>query len=415
MSEKEENCILEWVKASGKADAEDSSAYKTLNYCFSIYNILNFASDGNIKTDNLTKPKKEGDWLTAMKNIKALQTAFEKEFNSKNISVSIEATAMARGSKPELLLNFYKIVIIYCYESAHKSDFEAITAKCSQDTQTFVNQTISAFQAKTSDNKQEEKAAPAPKPSSPTKEAEKQTTQTRELSATEKVQLRSIEKENAQYRAELEKLKAELQVIQSQNGVNSASLNAGDNEAQISQQKQKIQQMENESKEIDEELKKLQDITAEKEKEQADLKKAQEQLQNLEDQLRKPLDFEALKQSEDPQIQELLTQIKAAEDQLKPEYTEKLTQDVKKLAETVNKLKNIVTSKKAKAGEAKDEPADGETAQLEKEIEEIVNRNNQLNLEIMSILSRTEAIEQSKNSHSFLEHLRTSDLFLSTH
>ena len=93
--------------------------------------------------------------------------------------------------------------------------------------------------------------------------------------------------------------------------------------------------MENESKEIDEELKKLQDITAEKEKEQADLKKAQEQLQNLEDQLRKPLDFEALKQSEDPQIQELLTQIKAAEDQLKPEYTEKLTQDVKKLAETV--------------------------------------------------------------------------------
>ena len=91
-----------------------------------------------------------------MKNIKALQTAFEKEFNSKNISVSIEATAMARGSKPELLLNFYKIVIIYCYESAHKSDFEAITAKCSQDTQTFVNQTISAFQAKASDNKQEE-------------------------------------------------------------------------------------------------------------------------------------------------------------------------------------------------------------------------------------------------------------------
>ena len=413
MSE-EENSVLEWVKAFGKVAPEEVSSYKALSYCFAFYKILNFASDGEIKTDSLAQPKKEDDWITAMKNIKAFDSAMQKEFNSKNVKYTVEATAMARGSKPEVLMNFYKSIITYCYQTAHKPEFEAQTAKCSEKTQQFVKQIIASYETKESSKQQETAAAPvsaAPASKAP----EKESAQARELTVAEKAQIRVIERKNAEYKAELEKLQKELHDIQTQNATATASSNAGESDAQASAQKLKIQQMEKESKDIDEELKKLQDATTEKENEQQELKKAQEKLQTLEEQLRKPLDFEALKQNEDPQIQDLLNQIKKAEEQLKPEYTDKLSQDVKKMADTINKLKEVVASKKAKAGDAKDEPENGETAKLEQEIEEIVNRNNQLNREIMGILSRTEAIEQSKNSHSFLEHLRTSDLFLSMH
>ena len=186
-------------------------------------------------------------------------------------------------------------------------------------------------------------------------------------------------------------------------------------ENDLIQQKRKLEEMQKESENLDAELKSLQDATQEKEKVQSEIRDLKQKIQVAEEQLNKPFDIEKLKQSDDPQILDLLKQIQENEEMLKPEHTEKLRGEVEKLKQTVLKLKDIVSAKKAKAENVKDQPTDGENQKLEAEINEYVERNNKLNKEIIEILSRNEAIEQSKQSQSFLEHLRTSDVFLSNH
>ena len=408
MSE-EENSILEWVKSFPQVKPEEATTYKMLTNCFAIYQILNFVSDGKIKTDELKPQKNDGDWITCMKNIKALYSALEKEFAEKNIKIVVEATAIARGTKPEVTLNFFKTIILYCSKSAHSADFENQLSKCSESTQTFIKGIIESSASSAPPQ-------PASKPPETPKATEKSTTEIKpqtsnsSLTAGEKAQLRIAEKKNIELKKELEQLQAELDSLQKPR--NTTTVNSGSDN---SQQKQDIAKMEKESKELDDGIKELDGVAKEKEKEQAEIRELNQQIQALEEKLKLPLDMEQLKQNEDPQIQELLKQIKEAEDQLKPEFAAKVKQDAEKLKETINKLKVSVASKKAKAGEVKEEPVDGETGKLEKEIDEMMNRNNQLNKEMLQLLSRSEAIEKSKQSKSFLEHLRTSDAFLSTH
>lgn len=52
------------------------------------------------------------------------------------------------------------------------------------------------------------------------------------------------------------------------------------------------------------------------------------------------------------------------------------------------------------------------SASLSNEIDALTEKNNQLNEEIVELMVRAEAIEKMKNQHSYLEHIRSSSIFM---
>ena len=67
MSE-EENSILEWVKSFPQVKPEEATTYKMLTNCFAIYQILNFVSDGKIKTDELKHQEELDENITMIES-----------------------------------------------------------------------------------------------------------------------------------------------------------------------------------------------------------------------------------------------------------------------------------------------------------------------------------------------------------
>jgi DNA repair exonuclease SbcCD ATPase subunit len=345
-----------------------------------------------------------------MKNIKNFAKVAEPVSEAKKIKLLTEATQIARFSKPTAYLEFSSSIIRFCFVSERKDYFEEKLAKCSAEAQNYIK---SLAQGQETDSVVQEKKpveAKTPEISASTEPKQPAPTPSAASSAGDRIALRKANSKNDILRKQLEELKTEYESISK----SSPTTHSVENE-NLTKLRRELDEAKKVNASLDEELKQLQNPTQEKELLQKEIAELKDQISEAEGKLNKPVDIAQLQQSENPEIKEIIEKIKAAEERIKPEYEITLRTKLDKLKEVAKKLKSDVIKIKEKAGEAKEEPENEEVAKIEGEIAEIINRNNQLNKDIMTILSRTEAIEQARSSRSFLEHLRTSDAFLSTH
>ena len=402
-------------------DKERASPYALVD-CFAFNKILDFATNGEAKADDLIPQKKDKDWLTCMKNIKSFAKVAEPIFEKNGIKFTVEATATARFSKPTAYLDFIIAIVQFMFVSPQKKVFEEKLQKCSEEAQKYIKSLISGASTQTSEPAKEEEKAKVDEPIKPKKTLKKemptpptepkqspQVQQKSSFSVGTTTALRRAKIKNESLNKQLAELKAEYEKVSQHDEAAPAE---DDNLRKL---KKELEEAKKTNESLDEELKKYQDPTQEKEMLQKEIATLKEQIAEAEGKLNTPIDITQLQQSENPEIKEIIEKIKAAEERIKPEHEIELRIKSDKLKEIAKKLKADVSKYKEKAGEIKEEPGNEEAAKLEEEISEVINRNNQLNKDIMAILSRTEAIDRCRSSRSFLEHLRTSDAFLSTH
>lgn len=406
-----QDLVLEWIRAFSCVDKADCEKFDDLSYGFALSKLYNFAADGKVDLNSLQAPKKADDWLTAMKNIRVIGKEIEAPFNEKGIKVQIEATTIARRSKLEALPNFVVSFICFMFCSPKAEEVKKITLTCSQEVQNEIRSILiannvggNANETAEAQPKKEEKIAPKTEPEekpaqSPAKQPEPN-----------RAELRKLEIKNRTLKSELERLKKELSDVQS------SSASAPELPPEAATLKSELDAAMAENAKLEKECAEIPDVPdSTKNSLQSEIAELQQKLQKYTEEANSPLLLEKYAENKDPEIQDLLKQIKEAEDVLKPEYETQLLQQVEKLKDAATKMKKAVKSKQKEAGDIKVEPENGEAANLEIENNNLTTRNNDLNKQIVEILTKLDAAENFKSRRSFLEHLRTSDAFLSIH
>lgn len=404
--------IVEWIRSFSCIEESDCKTFESLSSGFAFAKLYNFATDGKFDMNSLLQLKKEDDWLTSMKNIRQLAKEFEPAFADKGIKISIEATQVARRSKPEALPNLVMAVICFMFDSPHKKEVSEITKKCSEACQNEIKSILIANKVNTAGSEPKEAEPERPAPVAETKPVEEkpQAASTTTSSAATRTAIRRLEVKNRSLNSELEKLQAELKEIQNSKS-ESVSL-----PPEVLSVKNDLETAKEENTKLQKELAEFPDIPdSDKIALQNEITSLQQKLAKINEDSNAALSPEKLSEMNDPDVQNLLKQIKEAEDILKPEYENELRAKVDKFKEVATKMKKSVKSKQKEIGDTKPEAESGESGELESQISEITARNNKINTEIVEIMAKLDAIEKNKTKNSFLEHLRTSDAFLSIH
>ena len=121
-------------------------------------------------------------------------------------------------------------------------------------------------------------------------------------------------------------------------------------------------------------------------------------------------DFEG---STDPEVIDLLKEIRETEENISTERIETLRAEVAKLQERASAYSAGTEKLKGQIGDVPEEHNE-EIESLQKQIEEMKAKVDEANIRISKMLMVSQSMDRMRGPASFLEHLRTSDTFLSS-
>lgn len=170
------------------------------------------------------------------------------------------------------------------------------------------------------------------------------------------------------------------------------------------------EQVVQEGQKLDLEIKELGDVESEKNRMRLELNTINGKIKDLEKKKENETkSIESYQNSTDPKVIKLLTEIKKEEEKLSPKYIEHLQSSKAKLQKQLNKLSAELND----FNDLVDDTSEDDTySKLTKEIEKIIDENNNLNSEIAKMLVQADNIDRLKDNHSFIQHLRSSSLFI---
>ncbi|KAH0794926.1 hypothetical protein GPJ56_001203 [Histomonas meleagridis] len=385
--------LLPWIYSFEGVTPENCPSFNNLREGFAVATIFNqLQNTCQIDTSKLlTVDHSKDDWYTCLKNIKSIQEKIKEPFAAAKLKSTFDCTGIARLSSPTALPDLIHTLILYSLKGPEKAKGLERIKTLPSETQKAIK---SIIQSKSK------------KPSSPGSPESSQTTTPTRSNA--KALLKSkYEKMLQTLKSENEKLLKENAELKSQQPKASAQTKE---QIEFNEAKKKRDDAIAAGAELDKELQSLQEVADRKKKMQLELEAINAKIKDLEKKSKADtLTVDSFNGSTDPTVIKLLAEIKEAEELIKPEYYESLKKTEAKLKKEHAKLTAFIKSVEPKANA---DDSDDAAAKLSKEIEDLIMENNRMNSETIGMLARVESIERMKNKQSFIEHLRSSTLFL---
>ena len=409
--------LLSWVKLYDGVTAENCPDFESLRDCHVLSLVYNQIADDSHRVDpssiNPVEDKKK-DWYKVLKNVKTLVSAMKAPFEKLNIPEFEETTALARSSKEEALPDLVKLIFLYSVKGPKKNETVQMIKKLDKSSQQHLMQFLKEYRGKLA-------ASPTPKSSAETVQTTpiKQQTSTDKLNFTiEKTKLekaiKQLESEKSQLVSENSDLKNEKSKLEATKNANRlAKSDANQSELdtlnQLTRDKEEAQRL---SLQLDNEIKALEHIRDEKQRAQLELDALNAKIRDLKKKTNpSPPSIEEWRESTDPNAIKLLQEIDESEKMIRDEYYNKLNEESNKIKKAINIIASDIKEKQEFIGDA-NELDDDLGTRLSNEIDALNEKNNTLNEEIMALIAKAEAIDKMKTQHSFLEHLRSSSVFL---
>ena len=161
--------ILEWLSHFDELKELEIKNTNDLLTSKAIAILWNFISDTKIQLEKLEAPKNDSDWLTILKNLRAIDAVCgpiltEKKFRTHKPDL----TSLSRTKNPEDVANFICPLILIGMQCPNKSKVIANIKACSQKTQIFIMNYIKASNLKPV--KQQNQAKPQQPQAQPTQQ-----------------------------------------------------------------------------------------------------------------------------------------------------------------------------------------------------------------------------------------------------
>jgi len=386
-----ESNILEWVSSFDSINPSYFSTFETLANGYAISYIINQIKPDTISMDSLAVPKHEDDWITRLKNIRNIMKALDPIFKEYSIIISVDASGIAKKSNLGSLKDIMNGIITLSFMPSKKEETLLQVSKLSVDTKSYIKKILesgpfsSAFQEL---NVVEAQIKPVVE-----------------------VQIKAVVAENApnSLLAELEEENKRLDA-KYQSLIEEAKKIPTNEVVEYKEQKALLEKLAKENASLEIEISQNRGIDEKKESVNLEIAQLKQALELIDKQIQESIPtIESLKQSTNPTIRALFKEIEDAEKLISAEYHREMLIKTEKLKKEFKRLKAIT-----KQLESKFTPEDIEADKLSAvtQLEETINRSNQINNEIYTKIQRTEAIEKIKRPRSYLEIIRTSDTFM---
>ena len=133
------NAVLEWFSHFDEVKDLQIKTTNDLLMTKAIGLIWNFISDSKIPLEKLETPKNDTDWLTILKNLRAIDAVCgpiltEKKFRTQKTDL----TNLSRSRDPNEVAKFVQPFILVGMQCDNRSVVIANIKKCSQKTQHFI-------------------------------------------------------------------------------------------------------------------------------------------------------------------------------------------------------------------------------------------------------------------------------------
>ncbi|KAH0794792.1 hypothetical protein GPJ56_001339 [Histomonas meleagridis] len=385
--------LLPWIYSFGITN-EECPNLESLREGHVLSKIFNSIQD-NVKIDLSalkTIDHTKDDWISCLRNLKTVQENIKDQFSKLQIRASFDLTSIARRSNPDSLKQLLVSFLLYSLKGPKKT--ENISR-----VKSLPKNTVKEIQTLIKENSSSSHSSGSPKSDNNSSNV---ITQYQQI-------LDKLDSECKQLASENEKLQNEIESLRNQQSNSNnkymemylETKAKRDSEIQLGEKLDKELQ----NKEALEEKRKqlLQEISNFQKKQKVLKEKASE------------FTTENFENSNDPAIQQLVNEIKETEKLISQDNITKLENERARLKKFLLSMAADVKEKKKIVG---DNPIDMNSnnevvTKLQKEIEELIDKNNQINEEIMGIIQKADSIEQLKSPKSLLEQMRTGN-FAST-
>lgn len=434
----DQEAILPLIRSFDGVTEENCPDFNSLREGHVLAMIINqLSNDIKINLDQLLAIDrgKNDDWFYCLKNLKNIYNQVKEPFASVKLTAPVDAMGIARNSKPEQLLNFLSMIFVYALKTPKKDELMKIVKSLPKTTQAAFKELITLQinkPATPSNHQTNESASPKSVTTTPTKApptpSSVETPEMRTQRIKLEIALKRLESEKDQLLSENSDLKNEKEKIQNSNvPSNTPSDSSSESSAKIAEAMNAKNREEEEIKNLDNEIAELEPFSEQKNKLQAEQEAINARLKSLRQKISQSTPtIEGFRDSTDPTAIKLLQEIDEAEKIIRPDYTEKLRLAISKLKKEINNVNEDINEKiellggpqaieQQPSGEGENKNENGNSdmsSTLSNDIDALTERNNHLNDEIVELLVRAEAIEKMKNQHSFLEHVRSSSVYL---
>ena len=428
------DALLPWIRSFDGVTEENCPNFESLREGHVLASIFNqLTDDPQIDLTKLDPIDRTKDiWFSCLKNLRAIVNVIQKPFEDAKLTNPIDVRSISKNAKPEALYNLVSMFILYSLKGPKQKDMISRLKSMPKPTQDAVKDILKAQKsaAQSSPNRTAPSTSQTPQITPTTPSASTSTTQNLELK-TQKIRLelnlKRLEKEKDQLLSENSDLKQEkeklLAMKSNQTAGTSSSLSQIQEVTAMIREAEASRQKENEEiEQLDKEISALEPFEEQKAKLQAELDANNSKLRLLRQKISQSAPtIDSFRALDDEKARALLLEIDQCEKELQPEYAQTLKSEINEIKKKLVAYAEDVTEKIQLLGgpqlaeEGKTTNEDNETditSQLSNEIDELTDRNNALNEEIIEIMAKAESIERMRDHQSFLEHIRSSSIFL---
>ena len=390
--------ILAWIRSFEGVTPENCPDFESLKDGIVLGIVFNEIQNTRVEFQMRELDKSKDDWVTALRNLRDLQSKVKPAFDAAKAPLKLDTSAVARGSRPEALVDLVESFVILALKGPKKADIIQKMKNLPKDAQKAIKAIVEKVKASpVRPTAPPKEAAPAPQPS-PSSRAilllERQIATAKE----EKQKL-------AQQREELEKEKAQVLAER-------ANVEKCPEQIEYEEACAKYEELEKRAKEIEEQVKAKEGVLEDKKRAQGELDAVDARIRDLKRRLNMSAPtVDSFRDSTDLTAQKYLKEIDEAEARLTDEYQKSIQAENQKIKAAAKKLVQEIKTLKEMVGDVGDE-ADDDGSKLADGIAELVERANRTNAETIEMIAKAEAIERLKQQRSFLEHLRSSTKYI---
>ena len=208
------SAIIEWINHFDEIKELEIKNTDDLLTTNAIAILWNFISDSKIQLDKLETPKNETDWLSILKNLRAIDSVCgpiltEKKFRTQKCDL----TSLSRSKDPAEVVKFICPFILVGMQCPNKSQVISNIKACSQKTQVFIMNYIKASNLKPT---KQANPKPSPQPPKPQPKVETPPQEPKEEKKEQKEEEKKeeIKQNNDEQKIQKQKEEAELRAQQ---------------------------------------------------------------------------------------------------------------------------------------------------------------------------------------------------------
>ena len=375
--------ILPWIFSFDGVTNSDLDSFSSLRSGHVLAKIFNQIQGEDVIDLNSLKPvdQSKDDWISCLRNMKTLQSHIRGPFSNCQIQSTFDITSIARRSNADnSLKELVEAFILFSLKGPKKAENIERVKKLPKETIKMIQEII---QKKRTQNKDDAKIVKSEK-GQPKQQIEQI--------------IQQLDTEKANLKKANEDLKNEIQTLK----------NKGTEYQQFYELNLKKEEIIKENQKLDEEINLKENLEEKKNQLQAQLNEYKKNINQVKEQELMIKSLKVYERSTDHKVINYLNEIHKIEDTIEESNILKIEKEYTHLKKILKKLASDIKSKKDIIENYKeiDEDQNDIENKLSNEIEMLIDKNNQLNHEIIELVKKTELIEQLNTPESLLEKMR---------